>query len=1399
MNFMTQVNRHVSPSARWAFLAAGLVCLGLGCPVSTVWAAAITWNGSSSTEWSLAGNWSSNSIPGSADDVTIPANVASGRYPVVSTAAANAMTVTLAAGAGTAPTLTVSANTLTVAGNFTVNNGTVTHSGGTIAVTAGVISITGTLNESGGTFLSAVTLTVNSGGNVNVSGSGIIHMASAIGTTPTDNLVISAGGTITQSGGTVDNRDLTTTAGSPNGTYNQSGGTYKHYHDFKNSGTFNATGGTVEFATVGGGGTWPSTTGPTQFFNVLMDVDPVYDNNTVSFSVAGNWTSNAAVNMSGKAVTVTFNGTGAQTIGGSATTTFRDVTVNKSAGTATLTASQTITNGNLTVTAGTLDLSSFTLNRSSSGGILTVSNGATLKLGGTTTFPSSYATVTLGATSTVEYSGTNQTVTNQAYGHLTLSGSGTKTLPGTALAILGNLTMSGTCTATAASALTVSGDVTIGNGCTLGAASFAHSFGGNMSNSGTFTGSTSRVTFTGSATHTVSGNGTTSFNNITINKGNSYATVLDVQAVITMASGGLTLVNGTFKVSSASTITPFTADITTSPYLIPSTAGLWVNGGAVSTTADVTTAGMVHVSSGTFNVGNAVDQAFRSSWCTVIIDGGTFNVAGRFTRRVAGEGTYFTMSSGTLNCATVGNTAGTTGPFTIDVTTSTFTMSGGTIVIRRPGITTADYWNLAATTNVTGGTLQMGDASTPASQTLRIDSTAPIWNLTVNSTNSPVAQLVTDALVVKNDLTISGGTLNANNLNLNVAGIWTNNSSTSAFTAGTATVTFDGAGAQTIGGSFSTTLNNATVNKSGGTATLSSNESISSNLSVSAGTLDLDVYTANRTSSGGTITVSNGATLKIGGTNGFPSNYTTATLGATSTVEYSGTTQSVAAKSYGHLTISGSSAKTLAAATAPAGNLTVSAGTFDLSTFTCDRSGAGGTITVSNGATLSIGGTNGFPANYTAKTLGATSTVNYSGTTQPVAVQNYGHLTISGSTTKTLAGTTTPAGDLTVSAGTFDLSAYTCNRSSSGGTLTVSNGATLKIGSTNGFPASYTTNTLGATSTVEYGGTAQSVGALTYGHLTISGGSTKTLAGDASVAGTLTLTSGNITTGSNTLFITSTGSVSRTSGHIVGNLKKNVATGATSRTFEVGDATNYTPAAVVFGSVTVAGDLTATTAASDHANIATSTIAPSRTVNRTWSLTNSGVAFTNYSATFTFVSGDIDAGASTSSFVVGKYSGGSWTYPTVGSKTATSTQITGVTSFSDFTIGEAANYSVSATTGSFAFGTQLLNTWLTAQSSLLTNDGNVTANLVGQITTLTDGSHIWSTNGSGNGADIARAQYSTTGSSGPWTDITVYDSDFTIANSIAINGTATVWLRVQTPTSTGSYLQHAATLKVYAR
>ena len=70
-------------------------------------------------------------------------------------------------------------------------------------------------------------------------------------------------------------------------------------------------------------------------------------------------------------------------------------------------------------------------------------------------------------------------------------------------------------------------------------------------------------------------------------------------------------------------------------------------------------------------------------------------------------------------------------------------------------------------------------------------------------------------------------------------------------------------------------------------------------------------------------------------------------------------------------------------------------------------------------------------------------------------------------------------------------------------------------------------------------------------------------------------------------------------------------------------------------------------------------------------MTNSGITFTTCGLTFTFVPGDVDGGADTGEFIVGRYDT-EWAYPTVGTKTSTSTQATDLTAFSDFQVGERA-------------------------------------------------------------------------------------------------------------------------------
>jgi hypothetical protein len=128
-----------------------------------------------------------------------------------------------------------------------------------------------------------------------------------------------------------------------------------------------------------------------------------------------------------------------------------------------------------------------------------------------------------------------------------------------------------------------------------------------------------------------------------------------------------------------------------------------------------------------------------------------------------------------------------------------------------------------------------------------------------------------------------------------------------------------------------------------------------------------------------------------------------------------------------------------------------------------------------------------------------------------------------------------------------------------------------------------------------------------------------------------------------------------------------------------------------------------------------------------------------------------------------------------------------------------AELSVLVSDSTFAFGTNLLNTWLTPQSSILTNDGTAAENFLGRISGFTDGSNNWAISISANGADSIRAQWSTDSDAGPWSDVSAYDTDFTVATNVAVSDSVTFWFRIQTPLSTSSYDQHSSTLTVTAQ
>lgn len=262
-------------------------------------------------------------------------------------------------------------------------------------------------------------------------------------------------------------------------------------------------------------------------------------------------------------------------------------------------------------------------------------------------------------------------------------------------------------------------------------------------------------------------------------------------------------------------------------------------------------------------------------------------------------------------------------------------------------------------------------------------------------------------------------------------------------------------------------------------------------------------------------------------------------------------------------------------------------------------------------------------------------------------------------------------GSLSVGSNTLTLNG-TVSSFSSSNTLTGSSTSNLTIGGTG------TLGTLFFNSTTP--GTTNQFNTIVCNRTT-SG--SVVIGNDMHVLTTLTLTNGLINTGVNKVVIKSTGSVSRTNGYIQGNLQKNVATGATSRTFEIGDATNYLPVNINFANVTSAGDLLVSTASplSTQPNIGSVFLNTSSAINRYWTVSNvNTLAFTTYNATFNFVSGDIIGSANTATLRAGIYAS-SWTYPAMGTLNTTNSTISSVNTLGTVILASCAAPTAFTVTG----------------------------------------------------------------------------------------------------------------------
>ncbi|MES2537758.1 MAG: DUF6701 domain-containing protein [Pseudomonadota bacterium] len=573
-----------------------------------------------------------------------------------------------------------------------------------------------------------------------------------------------------------------------------------------------------------------------------------------------------------------------------------------------------------------------------------------------------------------------------------------------------------------------------------------------------------------------------------------------------------------------------------------------------------------------------------------------------------------------------------------------------------------------------GGTLTAGSGTViydgAASQTV---AAYPYNNLTIAKTASTAT--LSAATNIGGNLAIDSGVLDG-------AGFQITGNATGSMTMATGTNLILGSAAAAT--TFPTGFVNANIAlNAASTVTYNSNQAQAISPTPLYGNLVLAATAAVTKTPGGNLDV-NGS-LTIGANN-------TLTAGAlTHTLAKDFTNNGVFTAGGGTLILDGTTAQALAgsslttfnnltiantaAAIGPAVNLNVT-GTLSLDAGSVltpvagvvfNNAAAAGTITGSG--TAQVTGSASFASQYkfTTSTLTAL-TVEYKGTGAQ-AVSNaaaYGPLTINNPNGVTLAaGTTTVGGTLTLTSGALAVgaSALTLNGPAIAGTpgnLTTTSSSTLSFG--------------GASSGVSLPGSVSNLN-----NLTVANVNGITLNSSPALAGTLTLTSGAVTTGAYRLSTLAScpGSVSQSSGYVIGNLQLSFPVGGATCTYPVGSAATYAPMTIATPFLSSGGTLTGTTIGNEEPQIATSGIDATKDANRYWSVWVAGdtISASSYDASFTFVAADLDLGASATSFVLGKYSGGAWTMPTPVTAGATSTGVTGIAgpidSITSFAIGES--------------------------------------------------------------------------------------------------------------------------------
>jgi len=187
---------------------------------------------------------------------------------------------------------------------------------------------------------------------------------------------------------------------------------------------------------------------------------------------------------------------------------------------------------------------------------------------------------------------------------------------------------------------------------------------------------------------------------------------------------------------------------------------------------------------------------------------------------------------------------------------------------------------------------------------------------------------------------------------------------------------------------------------------------------------------------------------------------------------------------------------------------------------------------------------------------------------------------------------------------------------------------------------------------------------ITLPNMTVNAAPGISLTGDVTISGLLTLEAGTITTNGNT--ITAKEIASPANGYVISALTRSIdATELGNRLFPIG-TTQSTPVEIdITAAGTGEGTIASTVTDGDHPSAAD----PTKTLDRYWTITPSGISGVTATLVFHYLDGDVTGALEEANMIAAAWDGATWTsYPTTIDTVNNTATVTGITTFSDWTL-----------------------------------------------------------------------------------------------------------------------------------